>query len=75
MSIVDDLVSNLVERNAIRLNGTFTISLVEGGITLKGQVLSTLRDQKKAKDVLSANAPIDATVKVGDIRIPVPQIK
>jgi hypothetical protein len=75
MSIVDDLVSNLVERNAIRLNGTFTISLVEGGITLKGQVLSTLRDQKKGKDVLSANAPIDATVKVGDIRIPVPQIK
>ena len=75
MSIVDDLVSNLVERNAVRLNGTFTISLVEGGITFKGQVLTTLRDQKKAKDVLNANAPIEATVKVGDIRIPVPQIK
>ena len=75
MSIVDDLVSNLVERNAIRLNGTFTISLVEGGITVKGQVLTTLRDQKKGKDVLNANAPIEATVKVGDIRIPVPQIK
>jgi len=75
MSIVDDLIENLVERNAIRLNGTFTISLVEGGITLKGQVLSTVRDQKKAKDVLNVKAPIDATVTVGDIRIPVPQIK
>ena len=27
MSIVDDLVSNLVERNKITLNGAFTISL------------------------------------------------
>jgi hypothetical protein len=75
MSLVDDLIENLVERNAIRLNGAFTISLVEGGVTVKGQVLSTLRDQKKSKDVLNIKAPIDATVTVGDIRIPVPQIK
>lgn len=75
MSIVDDLVENLVERNAIRLNGHFTINLVHGGITMKGQVLSTLRDQKKNKDVLSIKAPIDATVTIGDIVIPVPQLK
>jgi hypothetical protein len=75
MSLVDDLIENLVERNAIRLNGAFTISLVEGGVTVKGQLLSTLRDQKKSKDVLNIKAPIDATVTVGDIRIPVPQIK
>ena len=75
MSIVDDLVSNLVERNAIRLSGTFTLSLVEGGLTLKGQALSTLRDQKKGKDVLNIQAPIEATLTVRDIRIPVPQLK
>ncbi len=75
MSIVDDLVENLVERNAIRLNGTFTINLVNGGITLKGTVLSTLRDQKKNKDVLNLKAPIDAAVRIGDIVIPVPQIR
>lgn len=75
MSIVDDLIENLVERNAIRLNGSFTINLVNGGITVKGQVLSTLRDQKKNKDVLNIKAPIDAAVRVGDIVIPVPQIK
>lgn len=75
MSIVDDLIENLVERNAIRLNGTFTINLVNGGITMKGQVLSTLRDQRKNKDVLNIKAPIDATVRIGDIVIPVPQIK
>jgi hypothetical protein len=75
MSIVDDLVENLIERNAIRLNGTFTITLIDGGMTLKGQVLSTLRDQRKNKDVLNVNAPIDAELKVGEIVIPLPQIR
>jgi len=75
MSIVDDLVENLIERNAIRLNGTFTITLIDGGIALKGQVLSALRDQRKNKDVLNVNAPIDAEVSVGEIVIPLPEIR
>jgi hypothetical protein len=75
MSIVDDLVSNIVERNALRLNGTFTIALVEGGLSLKGTVLSTLRDQKKGKDILSIKAPIDAEVRVGEIVVPLPHIQ
>ena len=75
MSIVDDLVENLIERNAIRLNGTFTITLIDGGMSLKGQVLSTLRDQRKNKDVLNVNAPIDAELKVGEMVIALPQIR
>ena len=74
MSIVDDLVSNLVERNKITLNGAFTISLVDGGVSLKGQLFSTIRDEKKNKDLLNIKAPIAADVKVGDIVIPLPQI-
>jgi hypothetical protein len=75
MSIVDDLVENLIERNAIRLNGTFTISLVAGGVAVKGQVQSVLRDQKKNKDVLNINAPIDAEATVPEIVVPLPQIR
>ena len=75
MSIVDELISNLVERNSIRASGTFTITLVDGGVSLKGQVFSTLHDQRKNKDVLNLRAPIDAAVQVGDIVIPLPQIK
>jgi len=75
MSIVDDLVSNLVERNKITLNGAFTITLVDGGVSLKGQLLSTIRDEKKSKDLLNVKAPITADVKVGDIVIPLPQIR
>ena len=75
MSIVDDLIENLVERNAVRLNGAFTITLIDGGLTVKGNVFSTLRDQKKNKDVLNISAPIDAEVTVGEIVIPLPQIR
>jgi len=75
MSIIDDLIENLVERNTIRLNGAFTITLVNGGVSLKGNVFSTLHDRKKNKDVLNLNAPVAAEVRIADIVIPLPQIK
>ena len=74
MSIVDDLVANLVERNSLRLNGTLAIRLIDGGVRVQGTLLSTLRDQKKNKDVLNINVPVDANVKVAEIVIPVPRI-
>ena len=74
MSIVDDLIINLVERNAVALNGAFTLALVDGGITLKGTVFSSLRDKNKNKAILKINVPIVAEVKVGDIVIPLPDI-
>jgi hypothetical protein len=73
MSIVDDLIENLVDRNALALNGAFTIALVDGGIAVKGTVFSTLRD-KKNKAILKINVPIVAELKVGDIVIPLPEI-
>ena len=74
MSIVDDLVSNLVERNVINLNGRLTVSLVDGGLAVNGQLNSTLRDQKKGKDLLNVLIPVGADVRVGDVIIQVPQI-
>jgi hypothetical protein len=75
MSIVDDLVENLVERNTVRLNGSLTVSLVDGGLTVKGRLSSTLRDQKKGKDLLNVDIPVDARVRVGPVVIPLPQIR
>jgi riboflavin synthase alpha subunit len=74
MSIVDDLVANLVERNSVRLNGSLTIALVNGAITIKGTVASTLHDQNKNRDILKVNVPVDAAVRVGEIVVPVPKI-
>jgi hypothetical protein len=75
MSLVDDLIENLVERNAIDLKGTFTVALIDGGIRIKGALQSTMRDERKNKEVLKVNVPVDAQVSVGAIVIPVPQIK
>jgi hypothetical protein len=75
MSIVDDLVENLVERNTVKLNGSLTIGLVDGGLTVKGRLFSTLRDQRKGKDLLNVEIPVDAQVKVGEVVIPLPQIR
>ena len=74
MSIVDDLVENLVERNALRLNGAVAIRLVDGGVSISGTLKSTLRDQKKGRDLLNINVPVIAQVKVGDVVIPLPKI-
>ena len=75
MSIVDDLIENLVERNAIDLTGTLRIAIVDGGLSIKGTVNSTVRDEKKKKEILKLAAPVDARISVGTVVIPVPQIK
>lgn len=72
MSIVDDLVENLVERNGVRVAGAMTIELVDGGLRISGAVRSILRDQKKSKDVLNVNIPVVASLKVGDVVIKLP---
>jgi len=74
MSIVDDLVENLIERNGPRVSGALSLSLVEGGFNINGTLRSTLRDQKRNKDVLNVNVPVVAHVNVGDIVIPLPTI-
>jgi hypothetical protein len=75
MSIVDDLIENLVERNVVQLNGTLTIAFVDGGVKVKGTILSTVSDQKKNKNLLNVSIPVDADVKVGEVVIPLPNIK
>ena len=75
MSIVDDLIENLVERHALTLKGTFTVGLIDGGVKIKGQAFSSLRDQKKNKVILDAAIPVDAEMTVGELVIPLPSIK
>jgi hypothetical protein len=75
MSIVDDLIENLVERNAIDLTGTLRIAVVDGGLSVKGTINSVVRDDKRKKEILKVAAPVDARVSVGEVIIPLPQIK
>jgi len=75
MSIVDDLVENLVERNAARVSGALAVQFVDGGIRISGALRSTLRDQKKNKDLLHVNIPVLANVQIGEIVIPLATIR
>jgi len=75
MSIIDDWVQNLVERNGIRLTGALAIQLVDGGVNISGAFQSVLRDQNKNRDLLKVNIPVVARVKVGEIVIRLPNIQ
>ena len=74
MSIVDVLILNFVEKNVVRVTGAVAITLVDGGVHINGTLRSTVRDQKKNKDVLNVNIPVDARVTTHDIVIPLPAI-
>jgi hypothetical protein len=74
MSIVDNLVEDLVERNAFRLTGSLALRLVDGGIQISGTLRSTLRDQKKNRDVLNVNIPVAARLTIGEIVVPLPRV-
>ena len=71
MSIIDDLVKALLERNEIILNGGITIGLVNGGVKLKGEISSAVRDRQKNRTVVTMVTPVSAQVGIGDLVIPV----
>lgn len=71
MSIIDDLVKALLERNEIILNGGITIGLVNGGVKMKGEVSSAIRDRQKNKVTATMVVPLSAQVGVGELVIPV----
>lgn len=71
MSIIDDLVKALLERNEIILNGGITIGLVNGGIKMKGEISNVIRDRQKNKVTATMVVPLSAQVGVGELVIPV----
>lgn len=75
MSIIDDLVKALLERNEIIVNGGITIGLVNGGIKMKGELSNAIRDRQKNRITATMVVPLSAQVGVGELVIPlrVPQ--
>jgi DUF4097 and DUF4098 domain-containing protein YvlB len=70
MSIIDDLVNDIVKNNAVTLDGVITIGFVNGGVKVTGNVHSTLEDVKKKKNLLKVTIPIEAQVGVPEIVVP-----
>ena len=71
MSVLDDLVKTLLERNTITLNGGITVGLGPGGVKLRGEINSTVHDTKKNKNVATMVIPLSAQVGIGELKIPV----
>lgn len=70
MSIIDDLVKALLERNEIILNGGITIGLVNGGVRMKGEISNVIRDRQKNRITATMVVPVSAQVGVGELVIP-----
>ena len=71
MSVFDDLLKALLERNSISIDGAITIGLVNGGVKLKGEISSAVRDRQKNKTIATMVAPLSAQLGIGDLVIPV----
>ena len=74
MSIVNELIEKLVEKNGIDLSGTFTVSVVPGGVTVKGRALTVVID-RPSKEIFRADTDINMQLSVGELVIPLPRIK
>lgn len=70
MSIIDDLINDLVKNNSATLDGVITIRFVAGGVTVSGNVDSTIHDNKKNKNLLKVTVPVEAQVGVPEIIVP-----
>lgn len=71
MSVLDDLLKAWLERNAVTLDGGITIGLVNGGVKLRGELSSTIKDTRKGKNVATMVIPMSAKVGINKITIPV----
>ena len=71
MSVLDDLLKAWIERNAVSLDGGITIGLVNGGVKLRGELSSTIKDTRKGKNVATMVIPMSAKVGISKITIPV----
>ena len=77
MSVLDDLIENLVERNIVKLNGAITVGLVEDGIKVKGEIGSTIKEKQKRGDpklIASLVVPVGAKISIREFKIPIPEL-
>jgi hypothetical protein len=71
MSLIDDLIKSWLERNAVTLDGGITVALVDGGVRMRGEVNSIIRDTKKGRDIATMVVPVAAQISVGEFDVPV----
>ena len=71
MWLIDELITALVQRNAVKLKGSVTIGLTDGGVTVFGEVRTTINDTQKGKAIATMVTPVNVTMSVGETVSPV----
>lgn len=71
MAIIDDLIESWLERNSVTLSGSATIALQNGGIKIRTEIASVIRDTRRNKAIATMVIPVVVSVKIPDVTIPV----
>jgi hypothetical protein len=74
MSVLNDLIEDLFERNSVQVGGGISIALVENAIKIKGELGSTIKDKKKSKIIATLVVPVGAEISVRELTIPIPRL-
>jgi hypothetical protein len=73
MSIFNDLIEALVERNRIEFSAAvITIGLRKDGIKIKGQVPVSVVDSQKNKMLANLVLPVEANLEIKEVTFPIP---
>ena len=74
MSVLNDLIEDLFQRNTVKIKGGISIGLVDGAIRIKGELGSTIKDKDKAKIIATLVVPVGAEVSLREVTIPIPRL-
>lgn len=72
MSIIDDIIRALVDRNEIVIKGAITVGLTDGAVKLSADLRTEIQDKKNGnKPVARMLVPMSARAIVDELVIPV----
>jgi hypothetical protein len=72
MSIIDDIVRALIDRNEVIIKGAITIGLTDGAVKMSADLRTEIQDKKNNnKTVARMLVPLSARAVVDEMVIPV----
>jgi hypothetical protein len=72
MSIIDDIIRALIDRNEVIIKGAITVGLAEGAVKMSADLRTEIHDKKNNnKLVATMLVPVSARAVVDEMVIPV----
>lgn len=72
MSVIDDIIRLLVDRNEVVIKGAITVGLEDGAVKLSADLRTDILEKKEPKKLIARMlVPMSARAKVDEMVIPV----